>query len=423
MVPASGVPVSDWLGLLRRHPMFARYWAAEAISLGGDWFSLVAVSVLAVSEGGGEGAWAVAVTLAAHELPMAAMRPIAGVFADRFDRRNLLVGIHVAQLFLTLAMAAVAARGDLLALQALVVVRATVTGLDWPARSGALRRLVPEEELLAANALTGATWSAMYAIGMALGGVASTFGVPLALLIDAATFALAGGLLTTLPAMPTAGEGSLVAALRRATGDLVAAARLAVSRADLATAVAAKTPMALAGGAGVVMLNLIADRTAFAGSAAISLGLLQAARGIGTGLGPLAAERAIRRGASMDAVWALLIGCGLFGIAGVALSPPIAAVLLACAFVWGCGTGANWMLSSAELQRRAPDAAIGRLSGIDMLAVETSFAGSALLGGAVIEATGRPGMAAVIGVVLGAGGFLVLGAVRRRLPAPGPAAA
>jgi len=33
-------------------PAFLRFWLAEAISLGGDWFSLVAVSVLAVQRGG-----------------------------------------------------------------------------------------------------------------------------------------------------------------------------------------------------------------------------------------------------------------------------------------------------------------------------------------------------------------------------------
>ncbi len=83
-----------WWSVLRRHPAFFRLWIAECISLVGDWFSVVAISVLAATRGGGEGALAVATTLAAYELPMAAVRPIAGVLADRFDRRSLLIAVH-----------------------------------------------------------------------------------------------------------------------------------------------------------------------------------------------------------------------------------------------------------------------------------------------------------------------------------------
>ncbi|MEQ1507895.1 MAG: MFS transporter, partial [Myxococcota bacterium] len=258
-----------WLGLLRRHPAFARMWLAEAISLAGDWFSLVAISVLAVREGGGQGALAVAATLAAHDLPMGLMRPLAGVLADRFDRRNLLVGVHLGQAALTALMVNRAVHADVAALQVLVLLRSMLGGLDWPARAGALRRVVPPEDLVAANAFSGATWSASYAIGMALGGLVSSFGVPLALAVDTGSFLIGAALLATLPAMPTRGSTGTVreAALQAAT-DLREAWALARSSPALLRAVLSKTPLGLAGGAAVVMLNVAADRTAFAGTAA-----------------------------------------------------------------------------------------------------------------------------------------------------------
>lgn len=403
-----------YLALFRRNPAFFRLWLAECASLVGDWFSLVAISVLAAEKGGGQGALAVAITLAAYELPMAAMRPVAGVLADRFDRRNLLVGVHLAQAALTAWMAERAVARDVAGLQALVLVRSIVAGFDWPARNGAIRRVVSDEDRMTANALGGASWSAMYAIGMALGGFVATLGVPLALAIDAVTFALSALLLTTLPAIPTRGiaEG-LGHALSKARADFAEGLALARSSVERFRAVASKTPLGLMGGAGVVLLNLLAQRASFAGSAALTLGVLQATRGIGTGVGPLFVEHAISLGFPLVRAWTIAGVLGFVGVAAVGLSSGSAWSLVPV-WLWGMGTGANWMIASAELQRHAGDEAIGRLSGLDLLSVEASFALSALAGAWAVETTGQLGSAAAVGVGLGAAGWLavLLGARR-----------
>lgn len=254
---------------------------------------------------------------------------------------------------------------------------------------------------MVAHALGGSTWSAMFAFGMALGGLVATFGVPQALLIDAMTFAVGAALLATLPPIPTRGEGSVWNAARRALGDLGEAARLAGQAPGLFRAVASRVPLALAGGAGVVFLNLAADRTAFMGSGAATLGILQACRGLGTGVGPLVARGLVVRGYPLIPVWA---GCAALGLVGMVLfTVPGPWVLLPLtAFIWGAGTGANWMMSSAELQRNAPDEAIGRLSGLDMLCVEGAFAVSALVGGLVVEQTGVERSGIWLGIAAGA---------------------
>ena len=43
------------LALLGRRPAFARLWSAEVVSLGGDWFTLVALSVTVVRASDGSG--------------------------------------------------------------------------------------------------------------------------------------------------------------------------------------------------------------------------------------------------------------------------------------------------------------------------------------------------------------------------------
>jgi hypothetical protein len=49
-------PRVTFLRLLRARPLFAVFLLSEAISLGGDWFGVVAVSVLALEQGRGDGA-------------------------------------------------------------------------------------------------------------------------------------------------------------------------------------------------------------------------------------------------------------------------------------------------------------------------------------------------------------------------------
>src|SRR6476469_8073660 len=99
-----------WASLLRSRPHFRRLWASGVVSLVGDWLGFVAVSLLTVGHGGG--ALGLAVLLAAHALPHALLSPIAGVVADRMDRRRLMVLANVAQGALTVVAAIFAARGS-----------------------------------------------------------------------------------------------------------------------------------------------------------------------------------------------------------------------------------------------------------------------------------------------------------------------
>lgn len=290
-----------YVGPLRRRPYFRRLWAAELVSLLGDWLSYVAITVLLAEQGGGTGAFAVAGVLVAHTLPQVLPSPFAGVLADRMDRKRLLVLAHVARCVLTLAMAAAAAVGGVVALPLLVAARTAVVALDVPARAAVLRRTVADDELLPANALA---------------------------------------------------DGVLRAAWR----DVQQGAALAARRADVTRAVFAKTPFAVAGGGALVTLALVATDVPFAGPAGLTYGLLQMVRGVGTGVRPLVADALVRRGVSPGAAWHGVAAVGFAGIAAFGLGAyPV--VWLVAAGVWGFGTGGNWVLASAALQRAAPGAA------------------------------------------------------------------
>jgi predicted MFS family arabinose efflux permease len=160
-----------------------------------------------------------------------------------------------------------------------------------------------------------------------------------------------------------------------------------------------KTPIALAGGAGWIALNLLGAELQPFGAAALSFGVLQAVRGAGTGIGPAVAARLERAGVTEDALqWGARLTMLTAVLALAFVRSP--ATLVAAALVWGMGTGSNWVLSHTALQRHAPDEVIGRLAAFDELLVTVAMVAGAFAGAAAVSVSGVPA-AAVLGAVLG----------------------
>jgi hypothetical protein len=279
----------------------------------------------------------------------------------------------------------------------------------------ALRRLVAEDELVAANAILAATWSTSYVVGMFLGGLAATLGPTVALALDAASFAIAAGLHASVPPIPTAQRGgNLLALVRAVPGDTVVALRVAFAHRPLLAAVLGKSPLAIAGGAGWIALNLIGDRAHPFGSAALSFGVLQAIRGAGTGVGPATATwliaRGVREAALQHAAWAIMLSA-LVGLAFARDPLTLASVTLA----WGVGTGTNWVLCHVAIQRHAADRVIGRLAAFDELLASVAMAAGAVAAAIVAEQVGLRA-AALTGVGLGLIGLAVAAVLVVRAP-------
>lgn len=404
-----------YLDLLRQRPAYRALFASEVVSVTGDWFSLVAVSILTVQAAGPSSGVALASVLAAHLLPQALFAPAAGWLADRYDRRALLVIGAVVEGLLTIAMVAAAAERSVGALQALLFVRASVASLREPAAGAALPSLVEKAELATANALGATAWSTTFVVGMALGGLATELGPTIALSIDAATFFLAAALLRPLPRLePPPREGArahtLGAALVGAARDVFAAARVA-ARPDLRASVFGKTPSSVAAGAAWVALNLQAQRLSVVATAATTLGVLQAVRGVGTGVGPLLARRRWLSPRAMAHVAAL---AALLGCWGIAVAPSFATALVSV-FFWGVGGGGLWVLTQTEIQERSGDAMRGRLLSLDALGFTVGMGGTALVFGALVDRGVASEYAASALVALSALGWLWL---RRSAPSP-----
>jgi hypothetical protein len=231
----------------------------------------------------------------------------------------------------------------------------------------------------------------------------AAFGTVEALVLDALTFAVATALIGLLPAMPTSGPG-------KEAPRLWDAAKWAWARPSLRMAIGAKAPLSLAGGAGLVTLALSADAVPYLGTAALTYGVIQAVKGIGTGVGPLFATFAVRRGlaprtATVVVSWTAFASIAAFG----ALSGhPVGIV---ASLFWGVGTGTNWVLSTASLQELAPDEQIGRLSALDWVLLTIGSCLGAALAAGVITASGDVRSGAWIGAFAGAVAWIGLAAL------------
>ncbi len=388
--------------VLRNRRDYRRLWVGGIVSHIGDWLAYIAVSVLALELG--DGLLAVAMVFLAHTLPTAFLAPVAGNIADRFDRRQILVLTSCAQGLVTFAMVWAAATSALWTLQGMLVLRVSLAALFEPARSAAVPRLVARDEIETANVLSGATWSVVFALGVASGGLLSAlFGPTLAIALDALTFFISAALLSGLPALPPERRERSASAL--GSPQLRTAWRRIRLDPGLTEAVLGKAPLAFAGGGAWVLLNQLSNEVALAGSAALMLGLIHGVRGIGTGVGPMLTLRIGR--AHPRLVWAGAAWAAFLGVIGFALSSQPVWLLLFAA-LWGMGSGANWVLTSARRQLRIEDAFQGRAAAIDALSMTVAQSLSALFGALLAEWLREPRAAAWLGVGLGMTSWVAL---------------
>src|SRR5437870_165789 len=185
---------------LLTHPSFSRLWRAMLVSSLGDWVGFVAVASLVAHLGGERlGALAVAGVMLARLLPSVLFGPLAGVFADRFDRRKLMVGADLGR------GAMYASMPFMPGLWAIFLLSFFIESLSllWtPAKDASVPNLVPRRQLSNANSvglittygtlpLGAAIFTALSGVSVAIGKRVPYFGHHpefLALWLDAATF-------------------------------------------------------------------------------------------------------------------------------------------------------------------------------------------------------------------------------------------
>lgn len=171
-----------------------------------------------------------ALVTALQFLPILLIGPWAGVLADRIDRRTLLMATHTALAVQAAALAGVTLLG--LATPTLLIAAAAVLGvisaLDGPARASIVSDLVPQDQVVNAVSLNGASLNLARLAGPAVAGlVIALAGTGWVFALSAVAFSAmiwaASGLQTTQRTRPRGSDGGVVAGLRhiRRNPDLV----------------------------------------------------------------------------------------------------------------------------------------------------------------------------------------------------------
>src|SRR5215218_4501597 len=176
---------------LLRNVRFLRLWIGQGTSFVGDAVSMVALVVLVVEITGS--ASAVGGALVARLLPTIAS-PLAGVLADRVDRRVVLVASDLARTLLVLGL--VFAR-DLATIYILIFLMGLARTVFNPTVRAAFPSVVGGGDLTRANALMSGTFSVSETAGPALGGLlVATVGIDAPFVLDAVTYLVSATLLS-----------------------------------------------------------------------------------------------------------------------------------------------------------------------------------------------------------------------------------
>ncbi len=361
-----------YIGLLQRNHNYRNLWFARVVSNLGDWFNLLASASL-IARLTDSGA-AISLLFLVRFLPLFFMSPFAGVIADHFDRRKVLIATNLLRAATVAALVLVDRPDRIWLLYVLTALQFVFSAICTPAETALIPSVVEEDDLITANALDSLTWSTMLAFGAMLGGLAAAFfGVIVAFLLDAISFLISAWFVSRVHVAEKAGIGGTAAEAHDIKSGMFAFVEgiryLAGEPVILGIALAKAGGSLVWGGINVVEVPLAERVFPFMGNGALTLGILYACTGIGTGIGPLLMRRWL--GDSKPAqMRAIQIGFGALtlGILGLALAPSLPWVL-AATVVRAVGSGGVWVFSTVLLQQLLPDHVRGRVFAFEFAAL------------------------------------------------------
>lgn len=352
--------MKNYIALLQRRPNFRSLWLAQVISLTGDWFNTIA-SVILINRITASGL-AVGGLFIARALPPFLLGPVAGVVADRFDRRIVLIISDLLRAGIVMCILLVDRPERLWLLYLLTVLQFSVSAFFEPARAAILPALVAGDELLEANTLSSITWSAMLTLGAAIGGLtASLFGVRVSLIVDAFTFLVSAALVLNIPGRFRA---TSLLVLENDWQKFLDGLRYLRQNIHVGVVTLVKA-LGQVGSFDIIAALYAAHVFRVGQDGATTLGLMFTSFGVGAVAGPLIANRF----GDSSAPWlkrAILGGFLCMPLAwllvGIAPSLPIA---LAGCILRGMGGSINWTYSDVLLQMTVPDRLMGRVFAFD----------------------------------------------------------
>jgi MFS family permease len=208
---------ADALGPLADRP-FRLLWLSATTSAVGSAFVPVALAFAVLGIGGN--ATSLGLVLLAGTLAGLASYLVAGVWADRLSRRNLMLAADLVRMLTEVGVAVLllSRHTRIWELAVAAVIIAIATAFEGPASTGLVAEIVAPDRLQKANSLLSVSVSASAVVGPGLSGVlVAAAGAGWAFAVDAASFAGSAAFLLAMPSL-----GRVPAARQRFFHDLAA---------------------------------------------------------------------------------------------------------------------------------------------------------------------------------------------------------
>jgi predicted MFS family arabinose efflux permease len=374
------------------------------VSAMGTWMQIVAQSLLVLRLSHGS-AFALGCVSLAQASAFFLFALVGGGFADRLNRRRLLIVSQSTLALLATILGVLTATGLITVpvIAAIAFVSGAILSFDQPARAALLSSVVPNEDLLNAISLQSAIFNGAAVAGPALAGlIVNWIGLAADFFLNALSFLPVLLALVLVPSAPSAlrRREKLINQIREGLG--------AVRRdAVLVSALASYGILLFAGPSLQLLLPVLAVDRLHVGAS--MLGFLFSAAGIGAVIGALTLG-SVREPSVRFARGAVVCWCAALAVTGTATVVPVAfcalVVLGACQNIAGSST-------SAFLQGRVPAQQRGRVMSLNTLLVMGVRPLGDFPAGAMIAAIGAPITAATAALVVGfAGWFIYARAIR-----------
>lgn len=354
--------LSPYISLVRNNHDFRRVWLSQVISNLGDWFGVLAIYALIIEYSGSE--FLLGLIIVIKMMSFGLFSPFAGFIADRFDRRTLMIICDFGRGFAVLGFLLVRSPEMLWLIYVFTAIQMMFAAVFEPAKQSSIPNITSGDELVRANILSNLSWSIIFTTGMGLGGLATAFfGTDVVFAVNGAGYILSTIFIfrATIPHVRTQ---ETLDNLKDPIKGILDGYRYIWKTGRVFRPALVKGVMSMFLGALVYLLILISEQILMMGS--IGLGLLYAARGLGTAAGPIA----LRNFFPDESKWITYMGFALMlpGVCYLVVGVTESLILmLIVVFIGHCGSGANWVSSTVLLQKRAPDQFRGRVFSAEFL--------------------------------------------------------
>lgn len=366
-------------GLFTRE--FKLLFAGQAVSLVGDGLFHIALAfaVLDLTDS----PKSLGVVFAAGGIPLVVFALIGGVWADRLERRRIMLAADASRMAIQLVLAGLiltdnAELWHFLVLQALY---GSAQAFFGPASTGVLPQILESHLLQPANGMLGATRNATYVVGSAAGGLlVASVGPGTAIGLDAVTFAISAGCLFAMKPRPAG-----ISAENRASfiHELAEGFREVRRHRWLWKVLINGSLFLMLYVAPIEVLGPLVARNDLGG--AIAWGIIGAAFALGMGLGGIAA-------ATLQLRRPMVVASLLFLITGVtpvlfAIAAPVPLIAAAMS-IEGLAAGLFVAVWEGEMQKKIPNDKLSRVSAWDWMGSLAGMPLGFVLGGVFADVIG-----------------------------------